>query len=56
MKHTLERQENLFLVQDEIVSVEVENGCRFRGCYRHRRTTSGQGGCHCVRHIPSADV
>ena len=26
MKHTLERQENLFLMQDEIVSVEVENG------------------------------
>ena len=51
MKHTLERQENLFLMQDEIVSVEVER-CRFRGCYRHRRTTSGQGGCHCVRHIP----
>ena len=26
MKHTLERQENLFLMQDEIVSIEVENG------------------------------
>ena len=27
MKHTLERQENLFLMQDEIVSVEVEKMC-----------------------------
>ena len=26
MKHALERQENLFLMQDEIVSIEVENG------------------------------
>ena len=26
MNHTLERQENLFLMQDEIVSIEVENG------------------------------
>lgn len=53
MKHTLERTENLFVRQAEVVEIRVDGIRRgLRRGHRHRGGVPGPGGCGGHRHLP----